>query len=333
MILVTGGTGFLGSHLLSFLTEKGKKIIALKRKASKLGHTEEIFTFYGKSLGETDSLIWREADITDYFSLKDLFEENQITEIYHCAGLVSFNLYDEEKLKSVNVTGTAHLVNLALEHRVEKFCHFSSVAAIPLGKNEKIVTEQSRWKFSPRLTTYAISKYDGEREVWRGIQEGLNGVILNPSIIIGPGCWDTGSGKIISNAKKKMKYYTSGGSGVVDVRDVVETAVTLMEKNIFSERFILNSENLTFREMFTLANKVFGNEPPSIKVTQSMFLFAYYAERFFSIFNAKKPLLEKEFLKSGFSITNYSSDKIISRLNHKFNTARESFEWAGSFLK
>jgi dihydroflavonol-4-reductase len=332
MILVTGATGFLGSHLMIELIKSGNKIIALKRKLSSINNTAEIFSFYGLDLNKCDQIIWETADITDYFSMEDLFTKYHFEEVYHCAGMVSFESKNHDLLQEVNCKGTAHLVNLSIFSGTNKFCYFSSVAAIPINKNEKIVTESSKWKYSPQLTSYSISKYSGEREVWRGIQEGLNALIVNPSVIIGPGCWNSGSGKIISEAKKRMKFYTSGGSGVVDVRDVIKISVELMKKNIFGERFILNAKNILYKDLFTLANNCFGHKPPGIEVSKFQYRLAYQAERFLSVFNGKKTILEDEFLKSGFSVTKYSSEKIEKRLEYQFIQPLESMTWACSYL-
>ncbi|MFN6040224.1 MAG: NAD-dependent epimerase/dehydratase family protein, partial [Bacteroidota bacterium] len=331
MVLVTGASGFLGSHILSLLLKKEKKIIALKRSQSTLEYSKQILFYYNLELENNPNIIWEEADLNDFFSIQEIFFRHKITEIYHCAGLISFEKKDYEALHFINQRGTAYLIDLALENKVSKVCHFSSVSAFATTKKEEIISETNKWKFSNKITSYGLSKYGGEREVWRGIQEGLNAVILNPSIIIGPGCWDRGSGKIISSASKGFKFYTPGGSGVVDVRDVTNIAFTLMERNIFSERFVLNSENLSFKEIFTLANKEFGHKDPKIKINSLSYRIAYYMERALSIFTGKKPILQHEFLKSGFSETKYSSDKIKKLLDYKFISASETFNWTCSF--
>lgn len=332
MILVTGATGLLGSHLCHKLVKEGKKVIGLKRAASRKENTKEIFGYYG---GEAlfKEIVWEEGDILDVFTLEDIVRKHNVKEIYHCAALVSYEKADVERLYRMNVEGTANVVNVALDHGIEKFCHVSSIAALSSPGKKEMITEKMTWKSSPRHTTYSITKYGAEREVWRGIEEGLRAVIVNPSLIVGPGCWNQSSGMLISNAKKGIKYYTPGGAGVVDVRDVVNASFTLMEKNIFGERFILNAENISFKEMLTLPLAEFGHPAPATEISKFMFRIGYRAERLLCIFNGKKPRLSKEFIKSGFEQQEYSSKKICDTLNMKFIPPAESFRWTCSFYK
>ncbi|MBC7864912.1 MAG: SDR family NAD(P)-dependent oxidoreductase [Bacteroidia bacterium] len=331
MILVTGASGLLGSHLCYHLLKEGKNVIGLKRKDSRLQNTKEIFSFYNEEK-LFENIVWEEGDILDYFSLQEIMKKHAVTEIYHCAALVSFERKDEHNLFKINIEGTANMVNLAVDFNVGKFCHVSSIAALSQPDKNDVVTEKVVWKSSPMHTNYSISKYGAEREVWRGMEEGLNVVVVNPSLIIGPGCWNQSSGMLISNAKKGIKFYSPGGTGLVDVRDVVKVMISLMEKNIFGERFILNSENLWFKEILTLPQLEFGNKEPGIKISKFIFRLGYRAERIMCIFNGKKPRLAKEFVKSGFEKVDYSSKKIIDKLNFSFISVKQSFQWTCKFF-
>ncbi len=332
MIFVTGATGLLGSHLCYRLLKEGKKVIALKRAGSRTENTREIFGYYGEPQ-LFSSLIWEEGDILDLFSIEDILNKYAIKEIYHCAALVSYEKKDVDKLYVMNIEGTANMVNAALIHNIEKFCHVSSIAALSSPGKSEVITEKTPWKSSPQHTTYSITKYGAEREVWRGTEEGLKAVIINPSLIIGPGCWNQSSGVLISNAKKGIRFFTDGGAGVVDVRDVVKAAYELMEKNIFNERFILNAQNIHYKKMLSIPLKEFGHAEPRIEISKTFFRVGYRAERLMCIFNGKKPRLAKEFLKSGFEVQEYSSEKIEKALNMKFISPEESFKWACSFYK
>jgi dihydroflavonol-4-reductase len=329
MILVTGASGLLGSHLCFHLLKSGKKVIALRRNGSRIENTREIFSFYD-SVTLFNQLIWEEGDILDIFSVEEIIQKHKITEIYHCAALVSFELKDTERLLRMNSEGTANMVNAALQNNIQKFCHVSSIAALSQPDIPETITERVVWKSSPRHTNYAVSKYAAEREVWRGMEEGLNVIIVNPSLIIGPGCWNQSSGILLSNSRKGIRFYSPGGTGVVDVRDVTRAMVELMEKNCFGERFILNSENLSFKEILSLSQAGFGKKPPSVQVTKFLFRIGYRAERILCVFNGKTPKLSKEFLKSGFETTSFSNSKISKQLDMNFIPASESFCWACS---
>ena len=264
--------------------------------------------------------------------LDEIFQRRKITEIYHCAGFVSYEPKDEKKMMQVNSGGTANLVNQALFHGVNKFCHVSSIAAIGSEKEGKEVTENTKWN-SSGATNYAISKNSAEREAWRGAEEGLNVVIVNPTVIIGPGAWETSSSKLLLVAKEGTKFFTEGSTGVVDVRDVVFCMHKLMEREIFSERYILNSENISFHDLLSIPMRFCNQPKPTLRISKSGFRLFYYLERIVSVFSGKKPRLSKDFLKSGFSKQSYSSEKIKTLLDFKFMSAEESFDWACGFLR
>ena len=219
MILVTGGTGLVGAHLLYDLTSSGKKVRAIKRTSSDISVVKKVFSYYS---ADSENLLknieWVNAELSDVYSLLDAMEGVQ--EIYHCAAMVSFEKKKEEEMMKINIEGTANMVNAALAKSVSKFCHVSSIAA--LGRDEKggFISEETFWKSSPDNSNYSISKYGAEREVWRAAEEGLNVVIVNPSLIIGGGNWTQSSSNMFSKGYKGIKYYSSGENGFIDVRDV-----------------------------------------------------------------------------------------------------------------
>lgn len=330
MILVTGATGLLGAHLCYHLLSEGQSVVAGFHKEENIDRCREIFSFY-ESPDLFSRLIWSSVELLDIFSIEQLLRDHQITEVYHCAGKVSYEMKDAQQLYEVNVNGTANLVNACIVSQLNKFCFISSIAALGKEANQNLVTENTKWK-NKNTTAYALSKNSAEREVWRAAEEGLNVVIVNPSVIIGPGCWENSSAKILLAAKTGMRFYIPGGTGVVDVRDVARCCILLMRENKFSQRYILNSENLSFREIFSMATRSFGQKPPHIKIPKWMFRLAYRAERIMCVFTGRKPRLSKEFLKSGFGIQKYSSEKVKFDLNYEFISPSKSFEWASSFL-
>ena len=312
MILVTGATGFLGSELVRQLLQQGKPLRALKRESSVIPAI----------LSENTSIDWREGDILDYYALKEAMEG--ITDVYHCAAMISFRKADKKKLLKVNVEGTAHLVNICLENNVRKLVHASSVTAIGQNKNGDPSTEDDHWQFNKTQSNYSISKYESEMEVFRGIAEGLNAVIVNPSIIIGKNAGNEGSGQLFETVRKGLKFYPGGSCGLVDVEDVAKIMIQLMESDIQTDRFIINSENMTYRDLFTSIARGYGLTPPGIKLNPWILRTAFLASSIAKAVIGKEYGITKEILNSAFKTPKYSNRKITKALNIRFRPIGES---------
>lgn len=323
MVLVTGGTGFLGSHLIYYLLEKGYSVRAIKREESSFEILNKVFKFYGKTPENFEQKIdWVIADISDYYSLEDCL--SGIDHIYHAAAMVSFQPGDNKRMQKINMQGTANLVNLAVEKNISKFCHVSSIAAIGRAESNTIIDESVVWKSSRNNSNYAISKYGAEREVWRGIEEGLNAVIVNPGIILGPGEINSGSTKLIKTVEKGLKFYTPGTNGFVDVRDVVEVMVRLMESEINAERFILTSECLNYQTLFKYIANELHKPVPALKAGRLLGEIAWRSEYLKSVFTGRKPLITKETSRTANSEYIYSSKKVQNALNFQFRPVQQT---------
>ena len=318
MIFVTGGTGLTGARLLYDLTQKNETVTALKRRNSSM----YIVNFYFANNPElAKKIVWVEGDITEYDSL--CVEKD--AEVYHCAGMVSFDPDDRNELYKVNIRGSENIVNVCLEKEVKKLVYVSSVAA--LGRNSEssiYINEESHWENDEVNSDYAISKYGGEREVWRGIAEGLNAVIVNPTVILGPGNFDKGSMKLISSADKGLKFYTDGISGYVDVKDVSQILIALMKSDISAERFILNGTNVTYLELFTFISKSLGKKPPSILASKWMGSMTWRYEWLKKKVTGQSPLITKFSAASAFKKYQYSNEKITHLLNYQFESVEET---------
>ncbi len=325
MILVTGGTGLVGSHLLYHLTLKNDKIRAIYRTEQKREHVKKIFSYYTDDVLHYFSKIdWIQADITDTPSLEPVFDA--ISEVYHCAALVSFNPKDYRKMRQVNIEGTANVVNFSIEAKVKKFCFVSSIAAVGDSINGKPITEENEWNDNDDNHGYAITKYGAEMEVWRGSQEGLDVVIVNPGVILGSGFWQEGSGKLFSQINNGFKFYTEGVTGFVCVQDVVKSMIELMESNIRNEQFILVSENKSFKGiLFAIADGL-NKKRPTIKVSKLLTSISWRIDWFLTKITNKEPLLTKNSAKSSHNTSNYSSEKIVTELNFNFNPIRNSIK-------
>ncbi len=325
MIFVTGGTGLIGSHLLYQLASKGSQVRALRRKTSNVNILNKIFGYYSDDPGKLLSQIsWYESDILDKESLIKAFDG--IEQVYHCAALVSFDPADDRYIVESNVRCTRNIVELCMEKGISKLCHLSSVAA--LGRNpdarEVHIDEETPWEDSGDLSAYARSKYLSEQEVWKGIEQGLNAVIVNPSIVFGPGDWSRSSPKMFYTIWKGLRFYTAGSNSFVDVRDVCRAMIGLMESNISGERFILTSENLPFRNVFNLIADNLNKKRPSLRVTRLMGEIAWLVNILFSIITGKPPLITKETVRTGQKRIFFSSEKIRKQLDFEFIPVEQS---------
>ena len=264
MIFITGGTGLVGSHLLISLLHSGQKVKALCRPESDLEKVSALFKSYGtQTAGLYPKIQWVKGDLNDLPSLIHAFDD--VTEVYHCGALISFNPRDRELLRRVNHTGTQNIVNLCLYKGVKRLYYCSSIGTI--GGIKGPLTENDLWDFTDS-NVYATSKYLAEMEVWRGGQEGLETVIVNPGIIFGPGFWNQGSGQFFTKVAGGIKFAPPGGTGFVGVWDVVRSFEAIARNGGFNQRFILVSENLTYIEVLSQIAGVLKVPGPKIKLKQ-----------------------------------------------------------------
>ncbi|MDQ3047032.1 MAG: NAD-dependent epimerase/dehydratase family protein [Bacteroidota bacterium] len=310
MILVTGGTGLVGSHLLYDLTRSGESVRATKRANSDLGNVKKVFSYYTQDPIELLNRIqWIDTDLLDIYSVLEAMQG--ITYVYHCAAMVSFESKDQLEMMRSNTEGTANMVNAALEKKVARFCHVSSIASLGRAEKGALTSEEHFWKSSPDNSNYAISKYGAEREVWRASEEGLNVIIVNPSLIIGPGNWEKSSSNMFRKAYKGISFYTNGVNGFVDVRDVSSLMIRLMQSELSNQRFIINAENASFRHYFDLIHSGFSKRKPSIKAGPFLSGFAWRMEKLRSFFTGAPPMITRETSRSAHRINRFSNRKIL----------------------
>jgi dihydroflavonol-4-reductase len=311
LILVTGGTGLVGTHLLYDLCKSGVRVRVIKRANSNVNNVKKVFSYYGNNTDELlKNIEWVDADLLDIFSILDAMEG--VTQVYHCAAMVSFESKNEAEMMRINIEGTANMVNAAIEKGVKKFCHVSSIATIGKAEHGAIITETNFWKSSPENSNYSISKYGAEREVWRASEEGLNTVIVNPSMIIGGGNWQQSSSNLFSKAYRGLKYYTDGVTGFVDVR-VAAVMIKLMNSEIANERFLLNAENAAYKRFFDLLHIEFEKSKPSIKAGKFLSSMAWRIEKIRSALTGAAPLITKETARSAHRKSTYSNEKISTQ--------------------
>lgn len=318
MVLVTGGTGLVGSHLLYSLIKKEDSIRAIYRDKHTLKAVKHVFSYYTNDIDSHFSKIeWIKADITDVPSLVSAFKN--ITKVYHCAALISFDLKDYSDLKSINIEGTANIVNLCISNSIEKLCYVSTIAAIGKSNIESsFITEDTHWNPEEDHSVYAITKYGAEMEVWRGSQEGLDVVVVNPGIVLGSGFWRSGSGNLFKRIYKGVNYYTKGVTGYVDVSDVVKSMILLMESAIKNERYILVSENVSFNEFFSKTAETLNTKPPQKEVSRLLLNFAWRIDWLRSVFKSKRRRITKQLAESLLSTSYYDNSKIKDAIHLEF---------------
>jgi len=328
MILVTGGTGLVGSHLIYQLTLENNVIRATHRADSDIERVKLLFKFYSKDFNELFKKIeWIEADLNNLSQLQDAFKD--ISFVYHCAAYISFDPSKYETLRRVNIGGTANIVNLCIKNKIKKLCHVSSVAT--LGYNIKEIDENNYWDGNKHKSAYAISKYGAEMEVWRGVQEGVKSVIINPGVIIGPGFSKSAFGKIIKMVTKKKRFHTCGKTGYVDVRDIANIMIRLMNSKIENERYIVVNKNLSYKRVIDIVSSNLGLKNKSTFLSKSKLKIALMLDLVSSKFLNKERKLSKALCKTLTRNFNYSSKKIKKSLSFEFTSILETFEKSCQF--
>jgi nucleoside-diphosphate-sugar epimerase len=299
MILVTGGAGLLGSELILQLIQKGCEVRAIYNKTPLPNFN-------------SDSVEQFQCDILDIIGLEEAMQG--VDQVFHCAAIVAFEPSRKKEMFQINIEGTANVVNAALNMGIKKLVHVSSVAALGRLRENETVNETMNWNEETSNSIYGQSKYLGELEVWRGIGEGLEAIIINPVIILGKGDWKAGSSQIFKSVYDEFPWYSEGISGFVDVRDVARAMIALMESNISSERFIISAENRTYRDIFNLIANAFGKKQPHKKVTPLIAKIVWRLEAIKSRITGKKPLVTKETADTALATVQYDNAKLLQFL-------------------
>jgi len=317
MILVTGGTGLVGSHLLYHLLLKNDSVKAIHHNTSDLLAVKKVFAYYISDVDDLYNKInWVEADITDIPALEIAFKD--ITYVYHCAAFISFDPRDYKKMRKINIEGTTNIVNQCILQSVNKLCFVSSIATLEKELNKKFIDESENWDKSKDKSGYAITKYGAENEVWRASQEGVDVVIVNPGVILGSGFWEKGSSAIFTKVKNGFPFYTNGITGFVDVIDVVQIMQKLMLSTIKNERFILVSENISFKDLFYHIAEALHVKPPKMRVSKTWVEIIWRLEGVKSAIFRSSPLVTKHSSRSSLSTKIYSSNKIKAAIDIHF---------------
>ncbi|MFM6935992.1 MAG: NAD-dependent epimerase/dehydratase family protein [Flavobacteriales bacterium] len=325
MILVTGATGLLGSHLLIQLTEKGDSCRALYRDKTKIPLVKALFDYYLKAKAEEQWKLveWVPCDLLNLSELEEAIQGADY--VYHCAALVSFFKADFESCIKNNRIATANVVNFALKYPVKKLCYVSSTAAI--GTNSKgLSTEKNKWEPGSEVSGYSVSKFLAEKEVWRGIEEGLNAVIINPCVIFGPGDWNNSSLEIFKAAKKGMPFYPPGSNAIVDARDVSNAMILLMDSSIQKERFLCTGPNLRFYDLFSRLSIKLGKTKPRFSSPKYIALFYALINELLGHVTGKRSGVSIESVHSGYKNISYDRSKLEQAISISFHSLDETID-------
>lgn len=316
MVLVTGGTGLVGAHLLLQLLQENEAVRAIYRHSSSIAKTKKLFESETR-LDLFEKIEWAQADITDIPNLEKAFDK--IEQVFHCAAFISFDPKDEELLRKINIEGTANVVNCCIDFNVKKLCHVSSIAALgDAREGEKIITEETEWNPEKNHGDYALTKFGAETEVWRGTQEGLEAVVVNPGVIFGKGFGTAGSGELLEKINNGFPFYTKGSTGITAVEDVVKIMIRLMKSNISGERFTVVSENIVLQDLLNDIAEGMQKKRPYIYARPFMTSLYWRLDWLSSKLFFKKRSFTRATAKSSHSTEIYDNSKIINQLEYSF---------------
>jgi nucleoside-diphosphate-sugar epimerase len=319
LMLVTGGTGLVGSHLITALVNRGKRVRAIYRSS--------VPQFDG-----SDKVEWVQSDILDILSLEDVMQG--VDQVYHCAAVVSFSPKQVALLQHTNIEGTANVVNACLDAGVKKLLFVSSVAALGRIRKDVMVNETMNWSKETSNSEYGKTKYLAEMEVWRAAAEGLPSVVVNPTIILGESDWTKGSTKIFKTIHDEFPWYTDGVSGFVDVHDVVRAMMMLMESDIIGQRYILNGDNIPYKQLFDLIAGCFGKKAPYKKVTPFLAELVWRYEGMKGMFTGIDPLLTKETASTAQAKVYFDNSKLLEAFpDFRYTTIEDTVKRICGYLK
>ncbi len=325
----------LGAHLLLDLTRNGTKVRALKRRSSDLQWVRKIFSWYTPDAEKLfGNIEWVDGELMDKESLREAMAGAD--GVIHAAAKVSFDPGDREVVLKENIEGTANLVDLALELNIPRFCQVSSVAALGNQDGGVAINESFSWKNDRKRSAYSESKFQSEMEVWRGIEEGLQAIIVNPSVILGPGNWRNSSPRLFQTVFNGMKFYTSGGTGFVDVRDVSKAILLLLQsdswESVVNQRFVLSAENLSYRDLFGKIAVALHKPQPSLSANHLLLQLGWRASWLVSAITGKQPSLTRETANSAGRTTLYDGSKITRTIDFAYTPVDRTIQEIGKIF-
>ncbi len=331
MVLVTGGTGLVGAHLLLHLIQHNIPVRAIHRQGSNLKRVKKVFSYYSQNASDNFNKIeWFLADINDIPALEIAFKD--VEYVYHAAALISFDPNDYRKLKKINAIGTANIVNLCMSNKIKKLCYVSTIGAIGKSAKGTKATEENHWT-GQEANVYGLTKYRAEMEVWRGSQEGLPVVIVNPGIIIGPGFWDSGSGRLFTTANKEYRFYPPGGTGFISIGDVIKMMKALMDSEVKNKRFIAVAENLMYKDILTRLAIELGKKAPTTELQTWQLQMGRVFDYFKNMCVGSGRKITKKTIYSLTHRESYDNQRIIDTLGFEFEALSDVIAYSCAKFK
>jgi nucleoside-diphosphate-sugar epimerase len=319
MIAVTGANGLLGSFIIRKLIQEQLPFVALKREGSDTGLLTDV----------ADKIQWRDADVLNPVQINEAL--SGCSKVIHAAGMVSFNPHRANEVMEINAYGTRHVVNACQEHNVQRLVHISSVAALGRQKGQTLIQEDNKWIDNPMNSVYAISKYRAELEVFRGQEEGLNTIILNPSVILAPANWNRSSAKLFKYTWKEKPFYIDAYLNYVDARDVASCTVKFLRTDHQAQRVIVNAGNISFKNFFEKIAANFNVKPPSIKLSKNVLNVVAKTELLRTLFSRSEPLITRETAQLADTRFLYDNKKIKNILDFEFQTIDNTLDWCCTY--
>ncbi|MGO9380178.1 MAG: hopanoid-associated sugar epimerase [Dissulfurispiraceae bacterium] len=302
-VLITGATGFIGSHVARLLREKGLEVIALVREENSASVLKSI---------DVQTI---NGDVRDYDSIERAVKG--CSQIYHLAADYRLWVPDPEVMYDINVQGTKNIMMAALESGVEKVIYTSTVGVFVASPNGEPSNEESLAQLGDMTGHYKRSKFIAEREVRRFIAKGVPVVIVNPSTPIGTmDRKPTPTGRMIVDfLEDRIPAYLNTGLNFVDVEDVALGHWLASLHGKTGERYILGNRNMSLRDFFQLLASITRRRPPAVRLPYLPVLAAAYINEAFSKVTRRHPRIPLTGVRMARGYMYYDCTKAIRELH------------------
>jgi dihydroflavonol-4-reductase len=308
--VITGANGHIGANLIRALLDRGRAVRALVHANRKAIESLDIDMVRG--------------NVCDPSSLCDAFKDAEV--VYHLAGHISISVDEWSLCESINVTGTRNVVEACLRCGVRRLVHFSSIHAFEQEPLDMLLDESRPLMELRHGLPYDCSKAAGEREVGKGIERGLDAIIINPTAIIGPNDYGPSYlGEALLNfAQGKMPALVAGGFDWVDVRDVVEGAVRAEERAPTGAKYLLSGHWASVSELAAIVEEITAVPAPRLVFPLWLARIGAPFTAAFAQLTGKRPLYTSASIRALCSNQNISHDRATRDLGYHPRPLRET---------